>query len=118
MVENMLSWSESHPEARIFALLFLFSYSFLLRTPSEALPAVAGFEGYQTQSNAMLFKENSDALVLILRRRKNKPGGSRLVRKCSCQKSPASCVYHVLGKLVDETAHGEPIFGSISGCGE
>ena len=42
-VEEMLAWCAANPdqkELHSYALLFLFSYSFLLRGPSEALPAV------------------------------------------------------------------------------
>ena len=113
----MLVWSESHSEMRLHALLFLFSYCFLLRTPSEALPAVAGFHGYPTQSNSMIFKEDGTSLVLVLRRRKNKPEGSRLVRTCSCQKHPATCTFHLIGKLVEDAPIGTHIFGNISPAG-
>jgi hypothetical protein len=117
MVEEMLAWSELHTEMRLHALLFLFSYSFLLRTPSEALPAVVGFDGCPTASNSMVFKGDGESLVLVLRRRKNKPEGSRLVRKCSCGKHPATCAYHLIGKLVDGAPAGTAIFGSISPTG-
>ena len=116
-VEEMLAWSEANAELRLHALLFLFSYSFLLRTPSEALPATVGFDGCTTECNSILFKGDDESLVLVLRRRKNKPEGSRLIRKCSCHKSPASCAYHIIGKLVDDTPVGARIFGSITANG-
>ena len=112
-VEEMLAWSMTHPYARRHALLFLFSYSFLLRTPSEALPVRVGKDGGEIDSNAVLFKDG-DQLVLILRRRKNKPQGSRLVRKCTCHRSKTSCVYHEIGALVDAAADGDSLFGGIS----
>ena len=112
----MLAWSADIEEARKYALLFLFSYSFLLRTPSEALPAVAGTDGREGGSNSVLFKDG-EQLVLILRRRKNKPAGSRLVRMCTCQKSPASCAYHLLGPLLDATAAGGKVFDGITASG-
>ena len=116
-VEEMLEWSSLHPELRLHALLFLFSYTFLLRVPSEALPTVVGFEGFPTKSNSMIHKGANESLVLVLRKRKNKPEGSRLIRKCSCVKSPASCAYHLIGQLIDEVPIGSPLFGSISPSG-
>ena len=55
---------------------------FYLRLPSEALPAVAGKGDHQSS----VFMEG-DTIVLVLKRRKNKPGGSRLVRTCWCSES-------------------------------
>ena len=118
-VEEMLAWSADIEEARRYALLFLFSYSFLLRTPSEALPAVAGTDGREEGSNSVLFKDG-EQLVLILRRRKNKPAGSRLVRMCYhvyMSKSPASCAYHLLGPQLDATAAGGKVFDGITASG-
>ena len=113
MVEEMVRWSESNEHLRKQALMFLLSYSFLLRTPSEAMPAIKGVSGAETGSNSILFK-NDDQLVLVLHRRKNKPSGSRLVRKCTCQQSPDSCVYHLIGALLDGTPIGGTMFGEMS----
>ena len=63
-------------------MLYLLAYAFLLRLPSEALPAVAGKSGGQSS----LYREG-ETLVLELRRRKNKPNGSKLVRGCWCKQS-------------------------------
>ena len=57
MLEAMLDISVERPEVRNYALLFLLSYTFLLRTPSEALPAMAGVDalGLVSESNSILF---------------------------------------------------------------
>jgi hypothetical protein len=115
-VEEMLAWSQTHETTRKHALLFLFSYCFLLRTPSEALPAIAGEDGREPGSNSVLFKDG-EQLVLVLRRRKNKPGGSRLARNCTCRKSAASCAYHLIGQLLDETPVGGQLFQGITANG-
>ena len=115
----MIAWSEANEEQgelQSYALLFLFSYSFLLRTPSEALPAIAGEDGREEGSNAILFIEGG-RLVLVLRRRKNRPQGSRLARKCTCQKSATSCAYHRLGPLLEATPVGAPVFGGLTANG-
>ena len=40
-VREMLQWSRERPEFAQFSMLFLFTYAFLLRLPSEALPVRA-----------------------------------------------------------------------------
>ena len=82
LVERLMLWSLAHPAFEKFAKLWLLAYAFLLRLPSEALPAFAGEGDHQSA----LFMEGSN-LVLVLKRRKNKPGGSRLVRTCWCSES-------------------------------
>ena len=42
MVEDMMHWCSEKVEYRNVAYLFLLTYVFLLRLPSEALPVVAG----------------------------------------------------------------------------
>ena len=115
-VEDMLTWTDSNEELRIYALLFLLSYSFLLRTPSEAIPVIAGQDGSELGSNSVLFR-NGDQLVLILHRRKNKPTGSRLARKCTCTSAAKSCVFHIIGSLLDATPMGQRLFGSVTASG-
>ena len=115
-VECMLAWSESNEELRKYALLFLLSYSFLLRTPSEALPAIAGTDGSELGSNSVLFK-NGDQLVLVLRRRKNKPAGSRLARRCTCNNAANACAFHLIGSLLDTTPVGTRLFEGITASG-
>ena len=85
MVEDMMHWCSEKVEYRNVAYLFLLTYVFLLRLPSEALPVVAG----QGDEQACLFREGQ-TVVLELKRRKNKPAGSRLVRTCWCSVSEAS----------------------------
>ena len=77
-VEAMLRWAKTHPEFSRLAVLFLVAYAFLLRVPSEALPMVV-FDGSSGQS---VIAATDQEVTLTLQRRKNRPGGSRLVRKC------------------------------------
>ncbi len=104
-MEQMLVWSESRPEYRRMALLWLFTYAFLLRLPSEALPAVAG-----TCSSAVVLSREGDLLRLSLARRKNKPAGSVLQRGCWCRESRRTCPVHTLGPLVEATKAGHKLF--------
>ena len=115
-VQEMLEWSEAHEELRKAALLFLLTYTYLLRLPSEALPAIVGTNANETGSNAVLLKEG-ESLVLVLHKRKNRPRGSRLVRRCSCRQAPETCVYHILGPVVEATPVGARLFAGISESG-
>eukprot|EP00973_Karenia_brevis_P011534 1560107-Karenia_brevis.AAC.1 len=74
MVEDMLKKGSENHDLMEPALLFLFAYIFLLRVPSEAIPARHGV------GSSKVYIEN-DELVLELEKRKHLPQGSRLVRK-------------------------------------
>ena len=84
------------------ATLFLITYIFLLRLPSEALPLTVGAES----STNTIFVQDSQLVLTLGRRclvpvllyaslwahvrilcRKNKANGSRLTRKCWCASS-------------------------------
>ena len=136
-VEEMLALSESRPELRVCALLCLFCYAFLLRMPSEALPAVSGGDGaagaqsYLASGSNSVVSVDGESLVLRLQKRKNKPQvlvpflsrllfvcslpaqGSKLARKCTCVKAPSSYVYHLIGQLVKDTPAGDRLFGDL-----
>ena len=88
-----------------FAVLYLLAYTFLLRVPSEALPVSIGTAGGSAEAPAVLYKDGQ-ALVLELQRRKNRPLGSTLRRRCWCETSPRTCPFHVLGRLVDQAPRG------------
>ena len=114
----MLEWCATHGEWGRHGRLFLIAYCFMLRVPSEELPIVAGSEHYEGASNAWIFREGADKLVLRLRRRKNKPEGSRLVRMCCCSKTRASCVVCLVGPMVDAAGPGERLFEGITAQGQ
>jgi hypothetical protein len=101
-------WSLTHTSYAKFAKLWLFTCAFLLRLPSEALPAFAGRGDHQSS----VFMEG-DTIVLVLKRRKNKPGGSRLVRTCWCSESKATCPVHRFGGMLRECA-GQRLFEGIT----
>ena len=78
------------------AMLWLFAYTFMLRVPSEALPAVRGEEGFLIGNEQAVIWLEDGMLVLRLLRRKNKPHGSVLKRGCTCESQPRICPVHVL----------------------
>ena len=90
------------------AMLYLSAYVFLLRVPSECLPmrkgsGLFGSEGYSHKSVICV---NDSEVVLHLSSRKNRPKGSRLIRKCWCAACPDTCPVHVLGKFFNGLADG------------
>ena len=49
-------------------------------------------------------------MVAVLKKRKNKPGGSRLVRTCWCKEDPSTCPLHQLGPWLASKRVGEALF--------
>ena len=64
MLELIVRWCQRRPKFRRFGQLFLLAYAFLLRLPSEALPAAAG----PGSGQASLYTDG-DQIVLELKRR-------------------------------------------------
>ena len=83
--------------------LFLLSYAFLLRLPSEGLPIT-----WEEGSNALSLERGY--LILVLARRKNKPEGSRLVRGCWCGECSATCPVHALTPWLTSLPKGDKVF--------
>ena len=112
-VVAMVQWASTRPELAVFAHLFLVCYAFLLRLPSEGLPMMVASceEGATGQSTIIV---GHDELVLILARRKNKPQGSRLVRKCWCRECALTCPVHVLGPVFKAWPVDIPLFKSVT----
>ena len=113
LVEKIVMHCSAHEALRPFSILFLLAYSFLLRLPSEALPVVAGAVGAARGTAQATLCIEGPELVLYLRRRKNKPQGSRLVRSCWCKACAATCPLHVIGKFMSERP-GLPLFPGIT----
>ena len=103
----------------VAAWLDCFSYAFLLRVPSEALPAVMGDNG--DAHGAVLPCGRHSSLVRVgsvvklqLRRRKHRPHGSSISRKCWCRVCKVLCPVHCLGPLFDAYAAGHMPFSHMS----
>ena len=96
-------------------MLFLVSYVFLLRVPSEALPMVTvgdgGIDAHGEQS--IIYLEN-DVVYLKLAKRKNRPKGSLLKRSCWCKACKLTCPVHVLGPWLLKQGIGSTPFRSFS----
>ena len=90
-----------------YGMVYLLSYVFLLRMPSEALPVRAVHGEFRLQ-------KEGEFLALHLARRKNKPGGSQLLRGCWCTQCKITCPVHVLGPWLNATAAGELLFPGVT----
>ena len=93
--------------------LWLVAYTFLLRVPSEALPARVGDEGPDPSWQSGLFVRGEE-LCLRLRRRKNRRQGSFLTRGCWCKRSPTTCPVHVVGRWLATRQRGDLLFPGIT----
>ena len=115
-IEAMLNWASSRGrDDRLCAFLFLVCYVFLLRMPSEALPMIAGDgSGNELAQSVVWLDPAKKELMLKLRRRKNRPQGSRLVRTCWCSECARTCPVHVLGPLIARTKPGVALFRGIT----
>ena len=87
MVNNMVRAVQRGWEDKPGAALWLTSYLFLLRVPSEALPACKGSPDNPdvAEKQTLIWREGDD-VCLRLRRRKNRPQGSGILRRgCTCR---------------------------------
>jgi hypothetical protein len=100
------------------AMLYLFAYAFMLRVPSEALPAEVGEVGSCDQplpvGRHSRLGLRAGELVLQLARRKNRLHGSTLVRGCWCRRCAATCPVHVLAPWLALMPEGSKPFGHVS----
>ena len=112
-VMAILDMVSSRPASAVFAYLFLTSYIFLLRLPSEALGI--SFDGSEFRLGARASLVLVDGLLqLKLARRKNKQFGSVLHRACWCARSRQTCPVHALGNWFAALPKGTEPFKGIS----
>jgi len=96
------------------AVLYLVSYIFCLRVPSEALPMIrVGSGENHGQQSEICCKDGRVQLKLL--ERKNKPEGSLIQRDCWCSKCKVTCPVHGLWPLVEPLKNGTQLFKGVSG---
>jgi len=97
-VRNLVLAVDRGMETQSFAMLWLATYCFLLRLPSEALMMRRGGEGFIAagKEQSVLHLDPNGELVLTLNTRKNKIRGSTLRRSCSCAACKRTCPVHAL----------------------
>ena len=120
LLERLVTLAEVDGD-RLSALLYIVSYAFLLRVPSEGLPMVVGGAtdmstsiGLAPQSALIAF---DDKIVLRLRKRKNKQNGAIMTRRCWCQTSVPTCPVHAAGAIIRCMRRGSKLFEGSSPAG-
>ena len=102
----------------VSAMYYVATYAFLLRPRAESLPLIKGSAGSTSVTLPpgvhSAVELCSDAVVLRLARRKNRPHGSVLRRHCWCHQSTDTCPVHVLGKWLDGHVAGARPFDALS----
>ena len=105
-----------------FATLLLFSWEFLARVPSEAVPAECG-DAREAMvlppgRHSAVYIDCHGALCVRWCRRKHRPRGSLLRRPCRCaQVGPQCCAAHRLGAWLKQCKVGERLWSfSASGA--
>ena len=113
MLTQMLAAANNEVRTK-FTMLFLFTYVFLLRLPSEALPAIVANEPLPSKQTVVIVK--GELVRVHLNRRKNKLNGSVLERTCWCtrDKISALCPTHTLGHWLKQIPCGCAPFAGIS----
>ena len=103
MMANMVAAVRNGREELHYAMLWLLAYTFLLRLPSEALPACKGEPTNESllQQQTLIWREGDCVCLRLLRRKNMRQGSGILKRKCSCKDAATdfnrdTCVVHSL----------------------
>ena len=112
VVQKLMRLAIKHRD-RDAAMLYLASYAFLLRVPSEAFSIAKYSSGVVRGENSVMYVCDNQ-LHLKLLKRKNKQHGSLLKRACWCDSCKETCPVHVLGKFIEELPEGEQPFRKFS----
>ena len=115
VVGASLSGAMSASVRRDVAMLMCFGYAFLLRLPSEGLPAVFDGAVFNAQHRASVCL-SAEALGLRLQRRKNSGLPVTIWRKCWCHTEGGTCTcpVHVLGAFFVSAGVGKQAFAAFS----
>ena len=111
LVQMMLVQVLAKPELKDLVMLFLASYVFLLRLPSEGLPlAVRAAPGGK---EVPVFSGTEAEVRVWFPFRKNRFYPTEQTRKCWCSCCPATCPTHVLGPYMTSFESGTQPFAHI-----
>jgi len=101
-----------------FLVLVLVGWNFLLRMASEAFPLEKGAQEERDNlpegRHSAVWVDGNFTTHIRLARRKNRPKGSYLQRKCSCASTGKRlCVGHRLQECIAHLPPGEKIFAAV-----
>lgn len=112
LLELLLSLVITRPELRDMMMLFIASYAFLLRLPSEGLPMAARSCPAGAETPVFSITDEGEA-KLWFPCRKHKLYPTYLLRKCWCKASPTTCPVHILGSYMQSHSAGHQPFAHI-----
>jgi len=96
-------------------MLFIVSYFFLLRVPSEAIPMVVDSNVRETDQRKSVLVVSDKQVTLHLKFRKNIRSPTTLTRNCCCNgKLMRLCPVHVVGAWARNFPKGGALFNNIS----
>ena len=95
---RLLNLAAGRPELNELAMIFLASYAFLLRVPSECLPMAA--HEAPCNSEVPVFCIRGGEAVLRLPFRKNRLFPTEVIRSCWCKSCKSTCPVHVFGAFM------------------
>ena len=98
VLEQLIPKVIEHPELKELMMVFLASYAFLLRVPSECLTMAA--HSAPVGMEVPVFFVRGDEAVLWLPFRKNRLFPSEIVSACWCHKCRLTCPVHVFGDFM------------------
>lgn len=101
------------PYLKDLVMLFLASYIFLLRLPSEGLPLAAHEAPAGVHDPVPVLSVTECEIVVDFPFRKNRLHPSRQVRACWCKHCKLTCPIHVLGKYMAAQGSGSQPFVHI-----
>ena len=96
-------------------MMFLMTYIFMLRLPSETLPISVKkvLPGHVGQAAVVSLEDGE--LVLRLESRENLQQGSTMRRRCWCHTHPATCPVHIMWPFFAAFPEGEQPFACFDG---
>ena len=111
-LERLLVLVFERPHLKELLFLFLASYVFLLRLPSEGLPMVA--HSAPTGKHVPIFSVTGDTVKVWFPFRKNRIRPTTQERRCWCRKSALTCPVHTLGTYFQSLPVGLQPFKHLS----
>ena len=110
IVEKIVSRALAEGDV-VAASLYVLAYAFLLRVPSELLPALvgtSGFKGGQVGPNTKTVVEvvEDKEVRITIRERKNCRTVTTMNRTCTCRSCVATCPVHAAKRLIELLGEG------------
>jgi len=110
-LQKLVTMVIEKPCLRDLVMLFIASYAFLLRVPSEGIPMAA--HSASAGDPTPIFSVTESAATLWFPFRKNMLWPSQQVRKCWCKNCPLTCPVHILGAYMRGLPGGSQPFAHI-----